>query len=217
VKGRTNKKNNNVTSKKTIRRLCIYRRILSRAVAKGLTLIRSQDLARRAGVSPAQVRRDIMSVGYQGSPNKGYDCTRLFESIGEYLGADCIQTAILVGVGNLGKAILGYFDTRNLNITVVAAFDVDARIIGSVIHNCPCYSILDLEAVIKHLGIKLAIVAVPFREAQEVARQLVSAGIKGLLNFSPINLKLPEGIYVDDMDITAALETISFFTTNATA
>ena len=152
-----------------------------------------------------------MAIGYSGSPNRGYDCPQLYESIGEFLGTNQTLRAVLVGVGNIGRAILGYFDTRQLNIQVSACFDVNPRVIGTVIHNCPCYPLEELEQMVQHLDVNLGIVAVPFREAQNTAQTLVDAGIQGLLNFAPANLNVPDSVYVEDIDITASLETISFF------
>lgn len=207
---------NKISSRKSVKRLSIYRRILLRMINRGENVIRSQELAAKAGVSAAQVRRDIMAIGYSGSPNRGYDCPMLYESIGEFLGANKTLRAVLFGVGNIGRAVLGYFDTRKLNIQISACFDIDTRIIGTVIHNCPCYSVDELEHVVRHLDANLGIVAVPFKEAQNAASALVKSGVKGLLNFAPANLVVPDGVYVEDIDITAALETISFFVENKT-
>lgn len=201
-----------VPSEKSVKRLCVYRRIIRRMIARGETLVRSNDLASKAGVSAAQVRRDIMSIGYQGSPNIGYQSGELYRSIGRFLGVVDQQKAALVGVGNLGKSILGYFDKRNLSIALEACFDVNENIQNRFIHNCYCYPLEKLGDIIKDKKILIGIVAVPFIDAQNVAQTLVESGVKGILNFSPTNLVVPDDVYVDDMDITASLETVAFYT-----
>ena len=201
-----------VPSEKSVKRLCVYRRIIRRMIARGETLVRSNDLASKAGVSAAQVRRDIMSIGYQGSPNIGYQSGELYKSIGRFLGVVDQQKAALVGVGNLGRSILGYFDKRNLSIVLEACFDVNEDIQNRFIHNCYCYPLEKLGDVVKEKNILIGIVAVPFVDAPGVADALVEAGVKGILNFSPTNLVVPEDVYVEDMDITASLETVAFYT-----
>lgn len=201
-----------VPSEKSVKRLCVYRRIIRRMIARGETLVRSNDLASKAGVSAAQVRRDIMSIGYQGSPNIGYQSGELYKSIGKFLGVVDQQKAALVGVGNLGKSILGYFDKRNLSIVLEVCFDTNEKIQDSFIHNCYCYPLEKLREIVEEQEIRIGIIAVPFVDAQLVADAFVEAGIKGILNFSPTNLTVPEDVYVDDMDITASLETVAYYT-----
>jgi redox-sensing transcriptional repressor len=198
-------------SVKSIRRLSVYRRILSRLIETGVQTVRSHDLAESAGVTAAQVRRDFMALGYRGSPNRGYSCRDLFASIGEFMGTDVPVKAVLVGVGNLGRAILGYFDTRDVNIKIVACFDIDHAIIGSEINHCYCYPQDNLERILRRRPVPIGIIAVPFRHAQEVADRLIAAGVRGIMNFAPATLRVPESIYVEDMDFTASLETISFY------
>lgn len=206
-----NKQLPNGASVKSIRRLSVYRRILSRLIEEGVQTVRSHDLAESAGVTAAQVRRDFMALGYRGSPNRGYSCRDLFTSIGDFMGTNVPVKAVLVGVGNLGRAILGYFDTRSVNIKIVACFDIDQQIVGSEIFNCYCYPQANLERILKRRPVPIGIIAVPFRHAQEVADRLIAAGVRGIMNFAPATLHVPEHIYVEDMDFTASLETISFY------
>ena len=198
-------------SVKTIGRLSIYRRILNRLLSEGVKNVFSHQLAVMAGVTPAQVRRDIMSIGYSGNPNRGYGVIDLIESIGTSLDDPEGQRATLVGVGNLGRAILTYFIGRRPKLAIVAAFDNDPKKFDRVIQSCRCYSIDRLEDVVEELGISIGAITVPSNEAQKVANALVCAGIKGILNFAPVRIQVPLNVYVEDIDMTMALEKVAYF------
>jgi len=174
----------------------------------------SHQLAKAAGVTPAQVRRDMMDIGYNGSPIHGYNVTELIKSIDDFLDAPEGQRAMLVGIGNLGRALISYFAGRRPQLTLVAAFDRDPRKVNRVIHGTRCYPDKRIAKVVKAKGISIAIIAVPASEAQAVAKKCVKAGIKGILNFAPVPLHVPEHIYVLDTDISMALEKVAFFARN---
>lgn len=197
-------------SNQTIGRLSLYRRVLLELRADGVRNVFSHQLARMAGATAAQVRRDIMVVGYTGSSAHGYDVSALMESIGQFLDATPSQGIALVGVGNLGRALLAYFVGRNPRFSIVAAFDADDHKAGRVIHGCRCYPMADLELVLKEQGIRMAILAVPAAAAEETAARLCDAGITGILNFAPVRLWTPRNVYVEDMDMTMALERVAY-------
>jgi len=157
------------------------------------------------------VRRDMMAVGYSGSPTRGYDVRALVESIGESLDAPEGQGVALVGIGNLGRAIMAYFTGRRPKLSIVAAFDSDPAKINRVIHGCRCYSMIELPEVVRDLAIRIAIITVPSAEAQSVADSLVRAGVTGILNFAPAPLRVPAGVYVEDIDMSMSLEKVAFF------
>jgi len=202
---------NPVISEKTIGRLSLYRRLLNVLQGEGHRHVFSHQLAGIAGCTAAQVRRDLMAVGYSGSPIHGYEVARLIESIREFLDAPGGQGVALVGVGNLGKAILAYFTGRRPNLRIVAAFDNDTHKVNRVIHGCHCHAMADLPQVVKKLGIRLAIITVPANAAQEVADGLSRAGVRGLLNFAPVRLRVPPSVYVEDIDMTMSLEKVAYF------
>jgi len=204
------------TSDKTIGRLSLYRRLLNRLMTEGTRNIYSHELARMAGGTAAQVRRDLMAVGYTGSPTRGYDVRELANAIGAFLDAPEAQGAALIGIGNLGRALLAYFSGRRPRLSVVAAFDSDPSKINRVIHGCRCYDIKDLAQVVKDLGISIAVITVPAGEAQNVADALVDAGIRGILNFAPVPLHVPRGVYVEDIDVTTSLEKVAYFARQGT-
>jgi redox-sensing transcriptional repressor len=128
-------------SDKTIGRLSLYRRAVDKLLADGRTHVYSHDIASVCGVTSAQVRRDLMPTGYSGSPKKGYSIPGLIQSIGSVLDDPEEQKVALVGVGNLGRAILAYFTGRRPNLSIVAAFDRDPNKVNRVIHGCRCYPV----------------------------------------------------------------------------
>lgn len=196
---------------KEIGRLSLYRRLLKNLAKSGMRSVFSHQLASMAGVSAAQLRRDIMNIGYSGQPNRGYAVAGLIESIDQFLDPVEMQHVALVGVGNLGKAILGYFIGRHAKLNIVAAFDRDPQRFGRVIQGCRCYSIADLNDVVEREHITVGIITVPESEAQNVADQLVAAGVKGILNFAPVPIITPPGVYVEDIDMTMTLERAAYY------
>jgi redox-sensing transcriptional repressor len=200
-----------VISDKTIGRLSIYRRILNRLLSEDVRNVFSHQLAIMAGVTPAQVRRDIMSIGYSGNPNRGYGVIELIESIGHSLDDSEGQNVALVGVGNLGRAILTYFSGRRPKLSIVAAFDNDPRKYDRVIQGCRCYNIERMEDIVRELGITIGAITVPSGEAQKVANALVHSGVKGILNYAPVRIQVPLNVYVEDIDMTMALEKVAYF------
>jgi redox-sensing transcriptional repressor len=180
-------------------------------MTEGTRSIYSHQLASMAGCTAAQVRRDLMGVGYQGSSITGYDVPRLIESLRDFLDSPGGQGVALIGVGNLGKAILAYFRGRRPNLEIVAAFDSDPYKVNRVIHGCRCYPMESLEAVVKGHKILTAMITVPADAAQSVADSLVRAGAKGLLNFAPVHIRVPPTVHVEDMDMTIALRKVAYF------
>jgi redox-sensing transcriptional repressor len=204
-------------SNRTIGRLSLYRRLLSEAAHDGVEHLFSHELASRAGCSAAQVRRDIMAVGYTGTPVRGYDVQELLGSIAKFLDAPANKRFVLVGIGNIGRAALSHFAARGKHISIVAGFDADAMKTNRVIHGCHCYGMGDLEDVVARTGAEVGIIAVPSDAAQDVADRLCATGIRGLVNFAPVRLRVPEGVYVETVDLTMALERAAFFAVHRSA
>jgi redox-sensing transcriptional repressor len=196
---------------KAIGRLSLYRRLLRDLFAREADHVFSHQLADAAGASAAQVRRDMMLLGYSGCPQRGYEVGALVRSIDQCLDARGTERAALVGVGNLGKALLGRFAGGSPKIEIAAAFDSNPRVVNRTIGGCLVHGMEQLPAVVRKLRIRVAIVAVPASKAQEVADACAAAGIPGILNFAPIPIKAPEGTYVSHVDLTMALETVAFF------
>lgn len=198
-------------SERTIGRLSLYRSLLNRLLREGVGNLYSHELAALAGGTPSQVRRDLMATGYTGSPTRGYAIRELIESIGRFLDARKGDNVALVGVGNLGRAVMAFFTGRRPNLKVVAAFDSDPYKVGRVIHGVRCHPMEDLERVLREEEIRVAILTVPAVEAREVATRLTRAGVRGILNFAPVRLRVSRGVFVEDVDVTMSLEKVAFF------
>ena len=198
-------------SEKTIERLILYRRLLLGMQNNGTNHIFSHQLAVMAGVTSAQLRKDLTPTGYYGSPVHGYDIRQLMDSISEIIDAPQMQNVALVGLGHLGRAVLDYFQGRRPKLQIIAGFDTDPGKINRVIHGCRCYHTDEMEKVISENNITVGILAVPSDDAHEIAERMVNAGIRGLLNYAPVRLKLPGDVYVENRDMIMAVEKAAYF------
>ena len=198
-------------SERTIERLSLYRRLVNTLAASGETHIYSHQLSSMASNTAAQVRRDLMAIGCSGSPAKGYEIQELVDAIGHFLDAPKGMGVAIVGLGHLGQALLAYFLGRRPKLSFVAGFDTDEAKIGKEFHGCPCYGPDDMPRVIGEQEIAVAVLAVPARAAQRTCDELVRAGVRSVLNFAPVRLRVPRGVHVEDMDVTTALEKAAYF------
>lgn len=198
-------------SDRTVERLSLYRWLLEMRLEPGTINMYSHQLAAMACVSPAQLRRDLMAIGYSGSSTSGYLVKDLAKSIGAVLDGDEPSRVALVGTGNLGRAIVSFVRGRKSYLHVVATFDTDSHKTGRVISGCRCYSEDLMEEIIKKEKITVAVITVPCAVAQKVADRLVAAGVTGILNYAPVPLKLPDHVYLENRDVTAALEKVVYF------
>ena len=199
---------------KTIERLSMYRRLMREAQNEGIYNLYSHDLAKSSGCTAAQVRRDLMLVGCSGNPKTGYQVEGLINCISKLLDAPDGDPVILVGFGNLGKALLPFFARHHQKLRIVATFDNNPRKAGKINKdcNCECHPMKSLKSVVKKLHVKIAILTVPAEVAQEVAEQLVDADIRGILNFAPVPLRLDKNIVVENMHLEIALEKVAYLT-----
>lgn len=192
--------------------MVLYKRLLSDLKSKGVQTLFSHELAELANNTSTQVRRDLMEIGQTGSPRRGYDVVQLINNISRILDGSEERPVALVGVGNLGCAILSYFSYSHPGLTIAAAFDRDSGKVGRTVAGCRCYHMNQLETLVHEMKISLGIITVPAIAAQEVADRMTGAGIRGILNFAPVPLKVPEYVYVDRIDIASALEKVAYFT-----
>lgn len=197
---------------KTIERISLYRRIVGDLLKKGEKQAFSHEIAKLASVKSSQIRHDFMFISTNGRANAGYDLRELKGRIEDFLTGNKPDNFCIVGVGNLGRAILAFFNARHKNIVIKAAFDKDPSLKDRVIHGCRCYSMQDIAEVISNENIEVGVIAVPVEQAQTVAQILMDAGIKGLVNFAPVPLKVRQGIFVENVDLTMYLEKAAFFT-----
>lgn len=197
----------------TAKRLSLYYRIFKRFYAEKIEKANSKQIAEAIGVDSATVRRDFSYFGELGRRGFGYDVQKLMNFFAELLNDNAVTNVALVGVGNMGRALLDYrFHERN-KMKIVMAFDTDDhQLVGSQSKDgIPIYSILQLEDHLKKEGVQTAILTVPSVRAQEVATTLVQAGIKGILSFSPVNLTVPKDVVVQYVDLTSELQTLLYF------
>lgn len=200
-----------MVSQRTVGRLSQYRSFLNRLRREGLTHVYSRQLAAYCGVTASQVRRDMMAIAHSGSPSRGYEVDALIAAIRALLDNPSGEGVALVGIGNLGRALMAYLTGRRPHLSIVAAFDADPQKVGRILHGCPCYPMADLERVLHEQHIRVGAIAVPAGEAQAVANRLVRAGARGLLNFAPVPLAVPEGVHVEYIDLIMALERVAYF------
>lgn len=192
-------------------RLSTYRRLLEAAGEKGKQRIYSYELARLAGYTPAQVRRDIMTIGFSGSPAKGYDVRGLLDCVIGLLNRPNGNRYALVGLGQLGRALIAHLDATSTNVRIVAGFDDDPEKLVPLHDGCALHPFSEVGRVIREMQLRLAILAVPAESAQSVADHLAEAGIQGMLNFSPARVTVPLGVHLENVDIVVALERVAFF------
>ncbi len=196
---------------KTIERLSEYRRTLLRCHKQGITHIFSHVLAGMHGITAVQVRRDLMLIGFSSDTKKGYDVKVLIDFISEILDSRQPMQIAVLGMGHLGQAISKYFNARGLKLKITAAFDIDEQKVGSEINGIPVFHLNDFEQKVEELEISIVILSLPTKVAPQLVVPIINAGIKGVLNFTSIPLNFPQGIVVENYDITTLLEKVAYF------
>jgi len=198
-----------IPSRKAIYRLSIYQRCLQRLRENHVDTVSSAALAKAAGVKSTQLRKDLAYFGQLGTRGLGYNVEALRETIGSVLGQNRLQPVILIGVGNLGSALLHYGGFRKEGFEIVAAFDLQPREGASF--SVPVLPMRNIGTFIESHKVKMAILTVPVISAQSVANELVQNGIQAILNFSPTVLEVPENVVVNSVDLAVELENLSYF------
>ena len=194
----------------SIRRLSAYLRQLERLSSEGTNCVSSRQFAEFMKVGESQVRRDLTLFGQFGRPGVGYDVGDLIGKLRDILGTHERWPVVVIGAGELSHALLPYPGFPIRGFELVAAFDVDPKKVNRKIGGTPVYHMDKLEEILAECGARLAIVAVPSSAAQGVADRLVRAGIEGILNFAPTSLDVPPGTSVNQVDLAAHLERLSF-------
>lgn len=195
----------------TVKRLPLYYRFLQWLYRNGRERVSSWEISESLRIDPATIRRDLAYLGGLGKKGYGYNVPHLIQFLTRYLGQDEVTNVALVGAGNLGMALLrhNFYKTKHLHI--FAAFDVDEKKIGRTVNGIPIYAMDDFAEVVRREGIEVAILTVPVPSVGSVVEQLVAAGIRGILNFSPIRLKVPPHVRVHNIDVTMELQTLIYF------
>jgi redox-sensing transcriptional repressor len=194
-----------------VRRLALYSRALSDLELENYEKVSSSDLADLLGINSAQVRKDLAYFGQFGVPGFGYYIKDLRENLRRILRTDQDLRVVLVGVGNLGSALVSYGGFNRQGFRMTMAFDADRRKVGSTRGDLPVHHIDELEEKVAAFGVDIAILAVPADACQAVADRLVKAGIRGILNFVPRRLAVPEHIKVHYVDLSIEMETLSYY------
>ncbi len=201
----------NVIPEKTIERLSEYRRTLLSSHRQGITHIFSHVLAGIHGITAVQVRRDLMLIGFSSDNKKGYDVKELIDFISSILDSSSTVKIAIMGMGHLGQALTKYFNGKGLNLKITAAFDVDPDKVDSTIDDIPCYHIDRFVDVVEEQDIAIAILSSPTSVAPTLVLPIINAGIRGVLNFTSTPLSFPQGIVVENYDITTLLEKVAYF------
>jgi redox-sensing transcriptional repressor len=196
---------------RTIERLIKYRRLLDKYKDLEEAHIYSHKLAALLNLTPEQVRRDLMLIGLPGNRRKGYNIKALISQIGNTIDRQEGHRVALVGIGNLGRAVLGFIRKANTKMNIVAAFDIDRNKVNTQVAGVACYDIGAAAQIISREQIRIAILTVPPEAAVNTATLLLESGIRGILNFTSVHLDVPPGIYLKDYDIITSLEEIGFF------
>jgi redox-sensing transcriptional repressor len=193
-----------------VRRLSLYLRQLETFKRKDRRTISSKQLGESLGLTDAQVRKDLAYFGQFGHPGIGYRVDELIAQVRHILGTDKIWNVLLVGAGNLGRALGAYRGFNAKGFNVAAVFDNDASKIGKKLGHFTVQPLSEIPATVEKLGIRLAILGVPADAAQDVADQLVAAGVRGLLNFAPVSIAVPRHVALSTVDVAVQLEQLSF-------
>ena len=196
--------------KAVVNRLSLYLRELQHLVLDGRETVSSTQLGTLLGFTDAQVRKDLAYFGQFGYPGIGYRCGELVAAIKKILGTDRAWPVALIGLGNLGRALLGYKGFGNQGFSIVAAFDVDKAKVGRDITGIPVYHLDDLQRIVREQSIKIGIIAVPATNAAEVAEKLVEAGIDGVLNFAPVTISPNDSVNVQGVDLAIEMEQLCY-------
>jgi redox-sensing transcriptional repressor len=200
--------------KAVVNRLSLYSRELQRLQDEGRETVSSGDLGALLGFTDAQVRKDLAYFGQFGYPGIGYRTSELVGAIRQILGTNLNWQVVIVGIGNLGRALLGYKGFGRQGFHIAAALDSDPRKVGNVVEGITVQDIAELPNLVAEKGIKLGMIAVPAQYAQEVADRMAAAGIQGIVNFAPVTISLPEHVSLVGVDLAIELEQIAFAVVN---
>lgn len=204
-------KDRNYIPKATVERLPLYYRCLDKMdLFEDVSVVSSKELGGRLGIPSTQVRKDLSYYGEFGRRGVGYDVNSLKKSIGKILGINKEWAAVLVGAGNLGRALVNYGGFSDMGLKISDVVDADLVKIGNMVGDITVTSMKELEEIVEKNDISIGIVAVPASAAQEVTDKLVAAGVKSIWNFAPTRLKVPEEIFVRNEDLAVGIASLIY-------
>jgi redox-sensing transcriptional repressor len=202
-------------SDSTVGRLSLYLRLLEELDQDGVSTLSSEELADRAGTSAAQVRKDLSFFGTFGKRGLGYSVTELIGSLRSILGLERRWRVAVVGAGKIGAALLGYQDFRRQGFFIEFVFDSDAAKVGQRWNGVVVKADAEMEEVLRMSPIDIAIVAVPADAAQSIVDRVVQAGVRAILNFAPVKLRVPQDIALKNVNMAVELEGLSYALANS--
>jgi len=196
----------------TVERLVQYIRFLERCRESGKRVVSSQEIGDALGIKASQVRKDLSYFGEIGKRGVGYNVEKLYQHLNSIFAPPKTWKIAMIGVGNLGEALLGYKAFESEKFRIVALFDIDPNKIGRKIHGIHCYDVEEMSKVLNEEGVEVLIITTPASAAQDVVdRATSSAPIKGILNFAPTALVVPEHVILYNVDIFIELEKLLFY------
>jgi redox-sensing transcriptional repressor len=199
----------------TASRLGLYLRELQHFQRTGIETLKSNVLGNRLGLSDSQIRRDLALFGQFGKRGVGYNVSGLVAALRKSLGTDGQWGTILIGLGNLGNALVRYRGFSEQGFVLRAIFEADSNKVGQEINGIPIHSISELGTILPHLDVRMAILAVPGDQAQPIATRLAELGIAGILNFAPVCLSTTERLATVDVDLAVELQRLAFAVVNS--
>jgi redox-sensing transcriptional repressor len=197
-----------------IDRLPVYARALAALERGGREVVSSQELGSQLGVTPAQIRKDLSYFGRFGKQGRGYNVRRLLEELHQILGLDRKWTMVVVGVGQLGRAVLSYGGFAPQGFRIVDAFDSDPRVIGQTIDDLVVKPVDHIRQELAGRSVDIGIVATPAASAQKVIDALVECGVRAILNYAPIAAQVPAHVHVKHIDPVLSLQSMTFYLKN---
>lgn len=197
-----------------ISRLPLYLQILNQMAKDGLHTISSKDLSERSGLSASQIRKDLSFFGGFGKQGQGYSIYHLLEQLQKILNMNRIWQVAVIGVGDLGRALTHYQGFANQGIEIVLLFDIDPKVVGSQVGSLNIQHTDHLEEEIRRSGVRMAILTVPVDAAQSIANRLVEAGVRAILNYAPVTLRLPDFVNVQHIDPVLHLQHMMYYLGN---
>lgn len=193
-----------------IKRLPRYYRYLGELLDNDISRISSKELSERMHITASQIRQDLNNFGGFGQQGYGYNVEYLYNEIKKILGIDQKKNMIMIGVGNIGQALANYTNFKKRGFYLIGLFDINSKIIGTYIRDLKIHNIDYLEEFIKNNQVDIAILTLPKENVTKVAQNLIAYGIKGLWNFSPVDLQVPESVVVENVHLSDSLMTLAY-------
>jgi redox-sensing transcriptional repressor len=195
----------------TVARLPVYLQVLADAAADGIDTLASEDLARASGLNAAKVRKDLSYLGTHGTRGVGYDVDRLAAHLSQALGLVTDRPLLLIGAGNLGRALASYGGFADRGFRLVGLVDADPGVIGQELAGLRVAAVTELEGLVAAHQVAVAVLAIPAEAAQQVTDRLVAAGVRAILSFAPTHLQVPPGVTVRRVDLATELQILAFY------